>query len=55
MEKFIYGFFFGFGLFSLLEPLFINFIYFSNLDLFNVLILNKKNREKIRRYYEKND
>lgn len=35
----------------LLEPLTINFIYFSNLDLFNDLILTKKNSIKLKEYY----
>lgn len=35
----------------LLEPLIINFVYFSNLDLFNDLILTKKNSIKLKEYY----
>lgn len=36
----------------LLEPLIINFVYFSNLDLFNDLILTKKNSIKLKEYYK---
>lgn len=35
----------------LLEPLIINFVYFSNIDLFNDIILTKKNSCKLRDYY----
>ena len=45
---------FIFGMFAgvlFLEPLFINFVYFSNLDLFNDLILTKKNSIKLKEYY----
>lgn len=46
---------FVFGMFAgvlFLEPLFINTIYFSNLDLFNDLILTKKNSVKLKNYYK---
>ena len=33
------------------EPLIINFIYFSNVALFNDIILTKKNRKKLKDYY----
>lgn len=36
----------------LLEPLTINFVYFTNLDLFNDLILTKKNSIKLKEYYK---
>ena len=36
----------------LLDPLIINFVYFSNLDLFNDLILTKKNSIKLKEYYK---
>lgn len=45
---------FIFGMFAgvlFLEPLLINFVYFSNLDLFNDLILTKKNSIKLKEYY----
>ena len=45
---------FIFGMFAgilFLEPLVINFVYFSNLDLFNDLILTKKNSIKLKEYY----
>ena len=41
---FVLGLFFG-SLF--LEPLIINFIYFTNADLFIDLILTRKNEEKL--------
>lgn len=47
--------FFIFGMFAgvlFLEPLVINFVYFSNLDLFNDLILTKKNSIKLKEYYK---
>lgn len=34
-----------------LEPLIVNFIYFTNLDLFNDIILTKKNSIKLKEYY----
>ncbi len=55
MDKFIYGLLFGFPIFMLFEPIIINCIYFTNLDLFNDFILTEKNRKKIRSYYEKNN
>lgn len=52
----IKGFMFGLfvGMF-VLDPIVINFIYLSNLDFFNDIILSKKNEERLRRYYEKNN
>ena len=55
MDKFLIGVMVGIGSFMLFEPLVINFIYFTNLDLFNAIILTEKNRKKIRSYYEKNN
>jgi hypothetical protein len=55
MDKFIYGLLFSFPIFMLLESIIINYIYLSNIDLFNDLILTEKNRKKIRSYYEKNN
>lgn len=49
--SFIFGLFFGM---FVLEPIVINFIYLSNLDLFNDIILSKKNEERLRKYYGKN-
>lgn len=46
---FIFGMFAGF---LFLEPLVINFVYFTNLDLFNDLILTKKNSIKLKEYYK---
>lgn len=34
------------------EPLIINFIYFSNLDLFNDIILTEKSSKKLEQYYK---
>lgn len=46
-------FFFGMIIGSMLfEPLIINFVYFSNIALFEDIILTKKNKNKLRRYYE---
>lgn len=45
---------FIFGMFAgclFLEPLLINFVYFTNLDLFNDIILTKKNSIKLKEYY----
>lgn len=52
MIYFIFGFFAGF---FILEPILINLVYLSNPAFFNDLILTKKNSEKLRRYYEKNN
>ncbi len=35
----------------ILEPLVINYIYFSNVALFNDIILSEKNRKKLEEYY----
>lgn len=35
------------------EPIFINFIYLSNVALFNDIILTKKNRKKLKEFYSK--
>lgn len=35
----------------ILEPLIINYIYFSNVSLFNDIILFDKNRKKLEEYY----
>lgn len=48
-------FIFLFGMFAgvfLLEPLLLNFVYFTNLDLFNDLILTEKNSIKLKEYYK---
>ena len=52
IESFIFGICFGIFIF---EPIVINFVYLSNPALFNDLILTRKNEEKLRRYYEKNN
>lgn len=44
-------FLFGTFIWFLLEPIIINFIYLSNVDLFNNIILTKKNKEKLKKYY----
>lgn len=48
MLIFIFGIFIGF---FVLEPFIINFIYLSNISLFEDLILTKKNKERLRDYY----
>ena len=45
---FILGFFIGVFLF---EPIIINFIYFTNIGLFLDIILTKKNRFKLKKYF----
>lgn len=48
------GFFWGFVFGSFIfESFIINFIYLKNIALFNDIILTKKNRDKLKRYYEK--
>lgn len=48
----MYNFIFGFVLGSfILEPIIINFVYFSNVGLFIDLILTRKNEEKLRRFF----
>lgn len=44
-------FLFGTFIWSLVEPIIINFIYLSNVDLFNDIFLTKKNKEKLKKYY----
>lgn len=52
MLNFIFGVFIGsFGF----EFIIINFVYMSNIALFNDLILTEKNRKKLRDYYEKSN
>ncbi len=48
MLYFIFGCVFGS---MLLEPLIINFIYFTNVDLFLDIILTKRNRKKLEEYF----
>lgn len=48
MLYFIFGMFAG-SLF--LEPLIINFVYMSNVALFNDIILTKKSSEKLKKFY----
>lgn len=45
---FIFGMFFGC---ILLEPIVINFIYFTNVALFCDLILSPKNKNKLSKYF----
>lgn len=37
----------------ILEPIVINFVYFSNVALFTDLILTKKNKNKLENYFKK--
>lgn len=50
MLNFIFGMVVGSFIF---EFFIINFVYMSNIALFNDLILTEKNRKKLRDYYEK--
>lgn len=52
MLNFIFGIFIGSSIF---EFFLINFVYMSNIALFNDLILTEKNRKKLRDYYEKSN
>ena len=45
------GILIGFSINLMFEWLIINYIYLSNLDLFNDLILTKKNSNKLKSYY----
>lgn len=47
MSDFYLGLFSGLFLFMLIEPLIVNFIYFTNIDLFLDLILLKKKKDKL--------
>lgn len=49
MIKFLFGFCIGSFIF---EPLIINFVYLSNIDLFIDIILTKTNRNKLIRYFK---
>lgn len=54
MVDFLLGSLLGFGLAAFIfEPFILNFIYFTNLDLFNDIVLTKKNRIKLKEYYSK--
>lgn len=48
MIYFIFGMVFGSMFF---EFIIINFVYFTNVSLFCDIILTKKNKEKLRRYF----
>lgn len=52
MWNFIFGCIVGS---MVLEPIVINSIYFSNVALFNDIILTKKNRDKLKKYFLKID
>lgn len=47
----ILGFIYGIIFSMLFEVLLINFVYLSNISLFEDLILTKKNKEKLKKYY----
>ena len=47
MSDTLLGFLGGFGLWFLLEPIIINFVYLSNCDLFLDLVLLKSKRDKL--------
>ena len=42
----------GFCFFMFIEPLYVNFIYFSNVALFCDISLTKKNVDKLRKHFE---
>ena len=48
MLLFLFGLITGTMLF---EPIIINFVYFSNIALFEDIILTKKNKNKLKNYY----
>lgn len=48
----MFEFLLGIGLFSLLEPIIINFVYMSNPGLFLDLILTEKNVNKLKEEFE---
>lgn len=48
MINFLLGFFVGL---FILEPIVINFIYFTNISLFTDVILTPKNKKKLQDYY----
>lgn len=50
MVNIIIGFLIGS---MILEPIVINFIYFTNVGLFNDIILTPKNRKKLEEFYLK--
>lgn len=47
----ILGFIYGIIFSSLFEVLIINFVYLSNISLFEDLFLTKKNKDKLKKYY----
>lgn len=51
--NFFAGVFVGIVIYSILDCFIINFIYLSNLDLFNNIFLTKKGRAKLKEYYSK--
>ena len=56
MLNFLLGFLFATCSVSfLVEPFLINFVYFSNIALFEDIILTEKNRQKLRKYYGVDD
>lgn len=50
MIKFLFGLCIGS---FILDPLIINFIYFTNIDLFMDIILTNKNRNKLINHFKK--
>lgn len=56
MFNFLLGFLLAFFSTSFIfEPFIINFVYFSNIALFEDIILTEKNRQKLRKYYGVDD
>ncbi len=50
MSESLLGFFSGICLFMLIEPLIVNLVYFTNIDLFLDIILTKKKKDKLIRH-----
>lgn len=53
MEKYFIGFWIGFCVFCLLEPLVLNFLYLKNVALFDSLFLNPKSKRNLYNFYNK--
>ena len=54
MSDCMIGFFSGICLFMLIEPLIVNFVYFTNIYLFMDIILTKKNERKLIKHIKEN-
>lgn len=52
MNDFIFGLLCGFWLYMLIDIFLLNIIYLKNISLFEDICLTKKNRDRLRSYYE---